>query len=346
MISALEDPNDIIQQKNRETLLSLAPTITYLAVLMLAGMVGNTIVFLVYYRRFKPSVIRTYILAMSVCDFFINIFSTPMQIVEIVFNATYYAGLVCKMSRTVTMFLVLLSAGILVAVSVDRQKTIRRLQVSFLYDGSVARRVVAICAVVAGCLALPYAFLTGRQTVPLSGTNVTGVMCSIADEYRASMFHTSYYAVVFVSYLVCVLVMSVSYCIIAHHLWKYRKETASLVRSERSQSNAHTEMTTPLTESTHSSDSAGQIKEVPWHTTLMLFVITVVFVSNYLPYQIVAYLDTVARPTARKVLGINVRYICLRSHYINSAINPLVYGFCSRRFRLECRHIICGRHTA
>ncbi|XP_070209085.1 cholecystokinin receptor type A-like [Littorina saxatilis] len=346
MTSVTENPDDVVWQKNMEFLKTLAPTVAYLAVLIVAGLVGNSIVFLVYYKRFKPSVIRTYILAMSVCDFLINSFAIPMQIVEIIFNATFYYGLACKVTRTMNVFLIVLSAGILVAMSVDRQKTIRRLQASFHYDRSGAKRAVAICAVVAFCLALPYGFLTGNQTRVLPGTNVTGVMCSIRDEYKQSTFVVSYNAVSFIAYVACVLVMSVSYGLIAHHLWKHKNETISLRRSMRSQSTRSTEMGTPLTESTQSSNSSGQTKEIPWHTTLMLFVLTVVFVLNYLPYQIVACLDAVAREMVRRVLQINVRYICLRSQYINSAVNPVVYAFCSRRFRLECRQIICGRKQA
>ena len=65
---------------NVARMMSLLPTIAYIVVLMVVGLVGNTVVLVVYYRRFKPSATRTYILAMSVCDLLANVLSLPSEV--------------------------------------------------------------------------------------------------------------------------------------------------------------------------------------------------------------------------------------------------------------------------
>ncbi|KAK7091586.1 tyramine receptor 1-like [Littorina saxatilis] len=532
-----EDIEDFLEEVNLEFVSVLAPTLIYLVVLMVMGSVGNSVVFTVYYRRFKPSVIRTYILAMSLCDFLINIFAIPMHLLEIRFHATFYSSWGCKISSTITIFLVMLSASILVAVSVTRQKIICSLIPSSLYFVRTVYRAILICAAVSCVIAVPYCVLTGNHTLHFNGTNITGVECFITDEYNVSGFLQVYDGFLATSYVVCVVIMSVSYGRIIFHLWRHTKaakvttsreisdnfelvstisytqnteniantehgtdkehvqrnhlevlespkpeqpnvvlpvskmalstphqlepleeenvriEMKSISSSAYEQENSHhyvqcdNSSTNPKiketavqvqqpaqnhhgqddntdveshdakekrssSESRQSEDIANggkhdvleiesfsnsqqhkhipfkttstrsisfgsdksditfntkerrpssiskqfagrrqpiklgsEVQNIPSHTTLMLFVLTVVFVVNFLPYMVMEALYQVVSEEEMADIDINLRYISLRSYYINSAINPLVYSFCSWRFRHECRQLFRCKTT-
>ena len=67
-----EELSDILYQKNIEFSKRTIPTLTYISVLIVGGLVGNTLVSLVYFKRFKPSAMRTFIIAMSTSDLLIN----------------------------------------------------------------------------------------------------------------------------------------------------------------------------------------------------------------------------------------------------------------------------------
>ena len=67
---------------------SLGPTLAYLVLLMVFGLVGNTLVFMVYYKKFKPSSTRTYILVLSVCDLANNCMAVPFDIFKTRFRYT------------------------------------------------------------------------------------------------------------------------------------------------------------------------------------------------------------------------------------------------------------------
>ena len=80
----------------------------------------------------------------------------------------------------------------------------------------------------------------------------------------------------------------------------------------------------------------GSVRKIPTRTTFMMFVLTAVFIVNYLPYLIIVSLRAALdMELLVDTLGLNVYHIAIRSYFINSAANPLVYSFCSARFRLE-----------
>lgn len=70
-------------------------------------------------------------------------------------------------------------------------------------------------------------------------------------------------------------------------------------------------------------------------TTLMLFLVTVLFILSFLPYSILVILrythpDFYARMGSSGKAAYNV---ILRSYLLNSVVNPLVYCFVSKPFR-------------
>ncbi|KAK7099155.1 uncharacterized protein [Littorina saxatilis] len=220
------DVDDFLRDKNLAFTSRLAPTVAYIVVLSAVGLVCNTIVFVVFYRRFKPSVTRTYILAMSVCDLLSNALFLPTDVVEIRFHATFYAAWACKLSRSVRGLLTFFSAAMLVAVALDRQRTICSRTGMHSPTQAAFRRVyisLVLCGVASLAFTAPYAVLPGAKTVRFAGSNVTGVTCAIQDQHRLSSFALVYNVVTFVGFVICVVIMSVSYGRIAHFLWLQRK---------------------------------------------------------------------------------------------------------------------------
>ncbi|ESO85989.1 hypothetical protein LOTGIDRAFT_235583 [Lottia gigantea] len=86
-----------------------------------------------------------------------------------------------------------------------------------------------------------------------------------------------------------------------------------------------------------------KVKKMKTRTTLMLFLITLVFIISYLPYLSISivkmfnknFVNSLSIPTFM------VYNVFLRSHYINAAVNPLVYSFCNMKFRSEAKSILC-----
>ena len=87
--------------------------------------------------------------------------------------------------------------------------------------------------------------------------------------------------------------------------------------------------------------SRRRVRKVSNRTTLMLFTLTVVFCVNYIPHLLTVVMRAILSPQAViDLLGFNVFQVMRSSMYINSAINPIVYSFCSLEFRRNCRRLL------
>ncbi|XP_070209695.1 orexin receptor type 2-like [Littorina saxatilis] len=322
-----DDERDVfLHGENLKYISSLAPGITYLSVLIVLGLVGNTLVFVVYYRRYKPSVSRVYILAMAACDFLNNVLVIPMHIVWVTFRVTFYATWGCKAIFVGSSAFVLFTMAILVAVAVDRQKVICTDRPRALGSFRGAYKAVVISALFSLLGACFFAELAGDHIITFPHSNITGVGCATADKYQHTAFAKVYNAVLALVYIVCVTIIVVSYARIARYLWQHQASTSSLyLRSRR---------TFPI-----SNPPGASVKPVPARTSLMLFVFTVVFIINYLPSLVVIFALDADPKTSEEDLKKNVRFIFLRWHFVNSVANPFVYSFFSCKFRNECRSL-------
>lgn len=84
--------------------------------------------------------------------------------------------------------------------------------------------------------------------------------------------------------------------------------------------------------------------------TFMLFIITVVFILSFIPHLVLMVINSMNANFVKDMspAGIAFYAICLRSFVINNMANPVIYGFCDKKFRSECSDfmwafISCGR---
>ncbi|KAK7092084.1 hypothetical protein V1264_009686 [Littorina saxatilis] len=112
-----------LEARNQEFLYNSLPTIFYIGFLSVMGLVGNSIVFMVYYKRYHASsAMRYYVLAMSVTDMLTNAQNLPAEFLEMRFHSTFRWGWACSILRHIRSFLIGLSTMLLVAVAVNRKQ--------------------------------------------------------------------------------------------------------------------------------------------------------------------------------------------------------------------------------
>lgn len=81
-------------------------------------------------------------------------------------------------------------------------------------------------------------------------------------------------------------------------------------------------------------------------TTLMLFLVTVVFVLSFVPYCVVVILRSIDREQIENLSNPwkSLYNLLLRSYFMNSVFNPVVYCFVSQQFRNQARKALgCGK---
>ncbi|PVD32434.1 hypothetical protein C0Q70_07868 [Pomacea canaliculata] len=90
------------------------------------------------------------------------------------------------------------------------------------------------------------------------------------------------------------------------------------------------------------SQKGGHVREVASRTTLIMFMLTLVFVISFLPYWAIVFLRGALRFSEHgmAVWVFNVYLLGLHSFFISSATNAIVYGIFSAQFRRGCQHLL------
>ncbi|XP_076434934.1 vasopressin V1a receptor-like [Babylonia areolata] len=335
-----------LHRDNMTRVAKLTPFLVYIVLLMLVGLVGNSLAFLVYHRRFPHNPTRTYILAISLCDLMTNVVALIAEMTDAFFYYTFYWDWACKLLKTVMNVLCLFSGFVLVAVALERQSIVcARFPTARRQRGRTVMAALAVCCTLSVGLSVPRAVLLGSD--PLEG----GAYCNTQDSYWDSPFPVVYNLALIVVFLLTLVTMCVCYLRIAVHLWRHnRRSDAVKVGSDPRLTNSNSadasaerkggvSVTVTTTTTTSSSTGCGAGKKIPTRTTLMLFVVTAVFVFNYLPYLVVEVILFVTPDSPFWNTNLSVLYVLLRSFYLNSSVNAFVYSFCSARFRYECRQL-------
>ncbi|XP_071098317.1 alpha-2Db adrenergic receptor-like [Haliotis cracherodii] len=368
----------------------VVPAILFLAILMLVGCIGNSLVFYVYLLKMKRSTTRLYILSLAAFDLLNCVVCIPHEIADMRYNFTFGRYALCKVIRVLIVFSSFGSGSVLLVVAVDRYKKLCR---PFQKQITLRTAQVALTiSTVASCLlSLPAFVIYGSRTVPTDIISINGSDCSISNEYINSPFPLLYNGIHFSIFVPSVLCLIVLYSLIKRQVGKqhtYRnkmnchqnvpssqnrdgdKEINSDESDEgRTSSSEHeltdvsvVEMQMPNPQqgrnSVHISkgntrqDKEGSVCSNAEPTnpqtssrgdrgeqrmSFMLFLITLVFVLSFLPHLSLMVALGIKRDLFEVTQGAGLAAINLfiRSYFINSASNPIIYSFFSTNFRRE-----------
>jgi uncharacterized membrane protein YsdA (DUF1294 family) len=284
------------------------PTVIFLIILMIIGLVGNTVVIVVYSVKYPPSTFRLYILTLAVTDLLSCLIPMPLEVVDNMYPVMFYYEGFCKCGRFFGNVLRIGSAFVLVVMAVGRYKS-----VCHPYSTPSSRLHARGCCVAAIVLAItlswPNAIIQGSKHVHLPG-NITGYDCSIDDDVRDTRYPFIYTTLLFTVYVVVFLLLAVLYSMVIFSLRKYAKKQKAQRLGER-------------------------LNKTSPRVTKLMFAITVAFILCNLPDCILDAISTFKRGNAVQaspvVLG--VLPLLARAFFINNIINPFIYLIGDSKFR-------------
>ncbi|XP_062572472.1 orexin receptor type 2-like [Saccostrea cucullata] len=336
----------LLQELNDKTALRFLPVIIYMALLMLVGTFGNIMVCIVYLRKRMKNSSDYFILNLAFLELLTCVIRIPVEIADLRHPYMFYAPAACKLLRTIESFSNLASTSTLTVIALDRYKRICKLGKRFSKQEA---KCLCIAAVVIGAMTgWPAAVVFGRKSVDAGIPGAIGVRCSTADIMKNTTYPLLFFGFIALYFIVCVIFIMFIYVRISIFI-RMRKSTLKKETSPPS---------SPLPSSNLQPISKGQSKE-SYHqreiktisrvntknftkTTTIFVVISIVFVVSYLPFFVVMVTRSI-KTNFESILspGVEVLYkFCLKSYFINNAINPIIYGFLNRNFRAEVIKII------
>ncbi|XP_032129527.1 cholecystokinin receptor type A [Sapajus apella] len=331
------------------------------SLIFLLSVLGNTLVITVLIRNKRMrTVTNIFLLSLAVSDLMLCLFCMPFNLIPNLLKDFIFGSAVCK---TTTYFMgtsVSVSTFNLVAISLERYGAIcKPLQSRVWQTKSHALKVIAATWGLSFTIMTPYPIYS--NLVPFTkNNNQTANMCRflLPNDVMQQSWHTFLLLILF---LIPGIVMMVAYGLISLELYQGIKFEASQKKSakERKSSTSssgryedsdgcYLQKSRPSRKlelrqlSTSSSSRASRIRSSSSAANLMakkrvirmLIVIVVLFFLCWMPIFSAnawrAY-DTIS--AERRLSGTPISFILLLS-YTSSCINPIIYCFMNKRFRL------------
>ncbi|XP_050406870.2 neuromedin-U receptor 2 [Patella vulgata] len=350
--------SETLESLNRAASINLLPVIIYMVVVMVIGISGNLVVCFIYKSQLRERNSNSFLVYLAALDLISCCVNIPFELSDLLLPYTFDAPAACKIFRFVETWLQSLCGLTLVSIAYSRYRII------YKPFKDIKRKVLPcsiITVIVAILTAVPALVIFGKRTVPTSVPSITGTECSTDDSMLDHPARMVYYACLlftFVFSLVCFLTF---YILIGVRLMNRQNhaigETLPQISSVNQPTQQHvsepnslesyqsTNIVVKLTSSIQklfisrpSNASAGQMKLKTGRMTTIFLAVTISFVLSYVPYLVVKILKTnqFYFNSSESMTELLIYNFCVRSTFLSNAINPVIYGLLSKKFRHDC----------
>lgn len=317
---------DVITELNRNHTSNHIVYIICLSTLSFIGLFGNGFVILVYGFKQNRTTHSTAILGLAISDFLVCSVAIPIEVAEKLNHFSLFTSITCKLWLTFCYFVVILSALIILILSVDRYKRVCT-PMDSQYTPRYAIVLMNGACLIAIVLSCPHYFIWNTHLFKVDNYHITVEVC-VTQTYEHNSFPTIYSCVILFILVTLVTMLVTIYSLIWKKIIKqskYRKRFRSII--------AVIDITAPI----EKDQSSGR------KITKISFTIVIVFIVSYLPSTIMKLLDTTAHWNIDDPETYNacVHQILARSSYCwNHIANPAIYALFDSKFRENGKDLI------
>ncbi|KAL8578805.1 hypothetical protein ACOMHN_022098 [Nucella lapillus] len=373
---------DLLQLINDRKASLLLPDIFLTVLFLLLGLLGNPLAIYIYGWRWQSSSTKIFLFSLAVIDLMNCLITIPTEIVSMRNYYNFPSDGWCKVSRFTTYVMNNATVVIFLSIAVDRYIRICHPHKSAVSSRSAkaACGIGMLIGLIVAWPAL-FLYGRIEIKVPDESTPprfVTGSMCMVHDSMEK--YSLAFFVYLCSAFFICTLILVVLYTLIGRAILRRKRQVRlrkeamtttlrnlgaakngsvngtkrlqvprSVTPTPPSSSRMRQEETPPPPPEEESLKGCNvqnfsfRCKKLrPPKATLMLFFITVVFITSFLPFLIISIIRQHRGPafylrlTPREQIAVN---IFIRSYIVNNCTNPIVYGLCNSQFREECKRL-------
>uniref|UniRef100_A0A1B6EG53 G-protein coupled receptors family 1 profile domain-containing protein n=1 Tax=Clastoptera arizonana TaxID=38151 RepID=A0A1B6EG53_9HEMI len=329
----LEYDYDFTESWNYFDWKELTPALIVYTVTMVIGIIGNSlIVFTISrYRRMK-STTNVFLASLASADLLLIVVCIPVKLAKL-FSYTWTMGFfLCKLVHYMQSVTAICSVLTLTAMSIERYYAIvHPMKAKYVCTISQARRVIFALWIAALLLATPILFVQVHMRVAVDKFPNTFWCVRNYDDPPIWRLHEMYMLILVL--IVPTSVMAVTYTSICWEVWNVMQTRYHMTSGKASLNGDNfplsTKRTTTFIQSNKpTSEDNNTVKQV----IKMLVLIVIVFILCWGPLLIDNVLTAWGVLDSQK-LGLQ-KYLATTFHlmaYFNSCVNPIVYGFMSKK---------------
>jgi hypothetical protein len=219
------DKDVIVQKLNDEMAHLMLPATIYIAVLMVFGLVGNSMVCYYYGFKTKRTTNSFFIVVLAIYDITVCAFCMPTEIADIELFYTFENNIACKILRFVNYLAGIGSILTLIAIATDRFKKICKATAPQL----TLKTTKIISLVVFGTallLSWPSIAIYGSIQVNIPndiGIELRGSDCTSTKDRQYRKYVWAFNIVHFLMFIICSIVLIVLYSIIGRTIYHHQK---------------------------------------------------------------------------------------------------------------------------
>ncbi|XP_055345618.1 histamine H2 receptor-like [Paramacrobiotus metropolitanus] len=333
-ISPAAAPDAVFSMAAWQWLLTAAPT----CAIVLGTIVGNVLLCLaiVHNRQLRNNITNSFCASLAISDLLLGLCVLPLSFAKLLSPEWKFGSVICNLYVATDVFLSTASILNLFVVSIDRYYAISRpLEYSAIITAPTAVALLALTWLLSALIAF----------VPIySGWNTAdGRLQNSADErqclftvdnpyYSVTLGVGTFYIPLLILYVMYAKILKISYA----HVQAIRSQTYHPSTA------GHAKEATPQHNPRSRSNSHSHVLR-QHRATLTLFIIVGAFTACWLPYF------TLFTVHPFGIIGTTplVEEVALWLGYLNSFVNPFVYGMTNREYRAAFSKLLCSwRHTA
>ncbi|KAK3085953.1 hypothetical protein FSP39_011251 [Pinctada imbricata] len=303
--TTLDDVNAKMMSRN-------IPGIIFVVVQMLLGLVGNGVVILAYWLKFKRSNYRVYVLFLAFLDLMNCVFTMPFVIVYLVYPKNFPSDFICKAGHFIGFFGGCASPFVLVLIAMDRFRRICRPFKKQLTEKQTRITCVVILVITASVTWFTPLFY-GNERVHTGINNIYEVRCFRSKNPLFYSLSQWYYIILTSLFLIVTVILFLLY----YHIMKTVHRRSRYFSSKQR------------------SPIGGVSKSIQTKkTTVTFMIITIVYVLSTLVHDSLAMILHM-KEDLECIMNFEegaVYYTFFWTVFLNNVSNPIIYGISDDRF--------------
>lgn len=225
---------ELVNELNQKLTITVLPVTIFIGVETVVGLVGNVMILLIYGKRYERSNFRYFVLSMAVIDLTSCLTTLPGEMFSQLNWYTYKYDWICRVKSYFNVYTAWGSASILLLLAFDRHRKVCR-PLRWQIQPHMAKKLSVLAMFVSAVVAVPVAFLWGRQTYAFEydGRNVNVSICEKSQQYGNNNYPLIYIASVYILPVTLMMfVMAVFNVLTARKLFGSQKMLAQLCQQE------------------------------------------------------------------------------------------------------------------
>ncbi|XP_059175215.1 uncharacterized protein LOC131955211 [Physella acuta] len=222
-----EDIRNYLDSLQGVTTLAMVPSMVFLAILAIVGLVGNSLVLVVYSRKFKRNAMRIFIMTMACFDLLSNVVIIPGDYYEIFHHWDFDKPILCRLRMYSYTVAGIGSSLSLIGIAATRYRKISQ-PFSTQVTTSLAAGLSVTIAIVSFTFAIPYFILNGVQTKATEIQGIEGHSCTIDDRYLNTIWPKLNAGFFMLLFVVTSTTIVVTYSLIGMKTRGHRKKRSNM----------------------------------------------------------------------------------------------------------------------